>query len=271
MTYYWGVFWVDASTRANATQSYAEIAKIGGVEPNEHSAKHWLSGRAYPWLLIIDNADDDEVRLEELFPPGHGGCVLVTTRNPAHVSYGTAGQKYLELGQMGSNEARDLLLRAANEPQPWTTNAVELSMAICRHLHFLPLALVHVGKAIVNNLCNLADYIHFFEGHAKRIRRERNRRRDRSMSREKRRLAEDEESMSVFGSFEILFQSLEGAAVETNTTRTRCRSYRSCLTCTSRTSAWTRLSTPRSTRSGRLWKRKSRSRRKTSSYGVWVS
>lgn len=214
MVYYWGVFWIDASTRANATQSYAEIAKIGGVEPNEHSAKHWLSGRAYPWLLIIDNADDDEVKLEELFPPGHGGCVLITTRNPAHLACGTAGQKYLELGQMEGNDARDLLLRAANEPQPWTTNAVELATAICTHLHFLPLALVHAGKAIVNNLCNLADYIHFFEGHAKRIRRERNRRRDRSMSREKHRLAEDEESMSVFGSFEILFQSLEGAAVD---------------------------------------------------------
>ncbi|SPO05307.1 uncharacterized protein DNG_07994 [Cephalotrichum gorgonifer] len=214
MTYYWGVFWVDASTRANATHSYTELAKIGGVEPNEHLAKHWLSSSAYPWLLIIDNADDDEVILEELFPPGHRGCVLITTRNPAHVNCGTAGQKYLELGQMEGDDARDLLLRAANEPQPWTTKAVELAMAICRHLHFLPLALVHAGMAIGKNLCSLADYIPFFEGHAKRIRRERNRRRDRSTSREKRRMAEDEESMSIFGSFEILYQSLAGAAVE---------------------------------------------------------
>lgn len=213
MKYYWGVFWVDASTRANATQSYADIAKVGGVEPNENSAKHWLASRAYPWLLIIDNADDDEVRLEELFPPGHGGCVLITTRNPAHVSCGTAGQKYLVLGQMKSDEARDLLLLAANEPQPWKPNAVELGMAICKHLHFLPLAIVHAGKAIVSGLCSLANYINFFEGHAKRIRRER-RRLDRSTSRGRLRRVEDEDNMAAFGSYEILFQSLEGAAME---------------------------------------------------------
>lgn len=211
---YWGVFWVDASSRANATQSYAEIAKIGGVEPNEQSAKHWLSGRYYPWLLIIDNADDDEIRLEELFPLGNKGCVLVTTRNPTHLTYGTAGTKYVELGDMEIDEAKDLLLRAAAEPTPWTTAVVEQAKNICKHLHYLPLALHQAGKAIVNGLANIFNYIRVFEGEATRIRRARAHRRDRSSSRERARKRgdQDERSMSAFASYEILYQSLEGAS-----------------------------------------------------------
>ena len=58
MPNFWGVFLVDGSSRKNASGSYAEIAKIGGVEPNEKAAKNWLATRALPWLLIIDNADD---------------------------------------------------------------------------------------------------------------------------------------------------------------------------------------------------------------------
>lgn len=77
--------------------SYAEIATLGGVEPNEKAAKNWLTTRALPWLLIIDYVDDEEINIEELLPPGPKGCVLVTTRNPAHVTYGNAGERYLEL------------------------------------------------------------------------------------------------------------------------------------------------------------------------------
>ena len=206
---YWGVFWVDASSRSNAKLSYAAIAITGGVDPNENSAKHWLSGRNYPWLLIIDNADDDEVQLRELLPPGPLGCVLVTTRNPAHISFGTAGERSLELGKMDGNEATELLLRAATEPQPWTPSARELAVSICKHLYYLPLALVYAGKAITNNLCRLSNYITYFESAASRIRRERRRRRDRSAS--------GDASMSIYGSYEILLQSLQGNAARDET------------------------------------------------------
>ncbi|KAI1100873.1 hypothetical protein F4804DRAFT_32516 [Jackrogersella minutella] len=214
--YYWGIFWVDASTRENAKASYAEIGKLGGVEPIEQAAKHWLSHlhASYTWLLIIDNADAGEVTLEELFPPSvpgfAQGCILVTTRSPENRDYGTTGS--LQLGEMNDVEANELLLLAADVEKPWKSNPIELAKTICKHLHYLPLALQHAGRAIKDGLCELANYIKFFDTQASRIRSLRYIRRDRSLSRSKRRSSEDEEHMSIFGSYEILYESLEGAA-----------------------------------------------------------
>ncbi|KAH6643418.1 hypothetical protein BKA67DRAFT_134730 [Truncatella angustata] len=216
ITSYWGVFWLDASSRENAKECYAEIGRCGGVEPIEKAAKHWLSHlhSSYTWLLIIDNADDGELSLEDLFPPSvpgfAQGCILVTTRNPGHLEHGTTGR--LELKEMDDADANELLLRAANVEEPWKDGPIELAKKICKHLHYLPLALLHAGRAIRDGLCKLAEYINFFNSQASRIRRSRQRRRDRSMSRSQKRIKEDDEHMSIFGSYEILYESLEGAA-----------------------------------------------------------
>lgn len=205
---YWGVFWVDASSRSNAKQSYEEIAVTADVnkgKPDERSAKHWLSERSAPWLLIIDNVDDEEMKLNDLVPPGSVGCVLVTTRSPA---LSTGGDKCLKLKEMEDNEATELLLRAATRPKPWTPKIKDLAVSICRHLYNLPLALVNAGSAIKNNICNLSTFIKYFDSSATRIRRER----ARSRSRQRRSSAVDSESMPICGSSEILFESLEKKA-----------------------------------------------------------
>ncbi|KAI1108264.1 hypothetical protein F5Y14DRAFT_436850 [Nemania sp. NC0429] len=209
---YWGVFWVDASSSANTMLSYAKIAEVGGVERNENAAKHWLSSCVSPWLLIVDNADDDEP-LEELLPLGTQGRIIVTTRNRRHISYNIRGCSSLELGAMDDDDAKVLLLRAAHEPTPWTEGIAKVAMEVCKHLHFLPLALIQAGKAIVTNVCKLANYISHFEDEADRIHRERQRRRRQQSSPSfSRQVRADKESMNVFGSYEILHQSLIGAA-----------------------------------------------------------
>ncbi|KAI1378304.1 hypothetical protein F4677DRAFT_443519 [Hypoxylon crocopeplum] len=208
---YWGVFFVDASSRKNASGSYSEIAMIGGVEPNEKAAKNWLATRALPWLLIVDNADDDEVVLDEILPAGTRGCILITSRNPAHMSYGTVGERYLELLPMETEEANDLILKAAEEPSPWAKTVKESASVICHALGYLPLALVHAGKAIFLGLCPWNGYLSYYERQTHRIRRERRLQRDRSLSRNRRRVQEDDDSMNVFSSYEILYQTLESS------------------------------------------------------------
>ncbi|KAI2630921.1 hypothetical protein GGR54DRAFT_176744 [Hypoxylon sp. NC1633] len=205
---FWGVFYVDASSRKNASKSYWEIAKIGGVEPNEKAAKNWLATRVLPWLLIIDNADDDEVLLDEVLPTGTRGCILVTSRNPAHTSYGTVGERHLELLPMETEEANDLILKVAEEPIPWTKALTESASAVCSALGFLPLALVHAGKAILRDLCSWSGFLAYYDREADRIRRERLQR-DRSSSRHRRRAQEENDGMNVFTSFEMLFRPLE--------------------------------------------------------------
>ncbi|KAL2024434.1 hypothetical protein VTK56DRAFT_8245 [Thermocarpiscus australiensis] len=207
---YWGVFFVDGTSQKTASGSYSEIAKVGGVEPNDKAAKNWLTIQVLPWLLIIDNVDDDEVKLEELLPAGTQGCILITSRNPAHKVYGTVGERHMELLPMEAGEANELLLKAAEEPSPWPESVTKPASAICQALGFLPLALVHAGKSILLGLCSWTGYLKFYEHQVQRIRRHR---RGRSVS-AKRSHSEEDGNIAVFSSYEILYQSLESSQKE---------------------------------------------------------
>jgi tetratricopeptide (TPR) repeat protein len=211
---FWGVFFVDGSSRKNAAGSYLEIATIAGVEPHEKAARNWLTTRALPWLLIIDNVDDDEVRLEELLPMGTKGRILITSRNPAHKSWGTVGEKYLELLPMESEEANELILKAAEEPSPWAKSVKDSASSICTALGFLPLALVHAGRAIFFRLCPWHGYLSFYDRHWQRIRRERHHQRRRSFSRERMASNDVDDNMNVFSSYEILYESLSSSETQ---------------------------------------------------------
>ena len=172
---FWGVFWIDASSHEQAKQSFSTIARVGKIEPNERAAKSWLSslGREQPWLLIIDNADDDSFPVEDLFPDGDGGIILITTKNPTLKVHGTIGPRYYHFGELEETESIELLLRAAMEPLPWSPSTLEPAKHICRTLGYLPLALMHAGKTILARLCTLENYLSFFEKNWNRIRRAR--------------------------------------------------------------------------------------------------
>lgn len=211
---FWGVFFVDGSSRENAFGSYAEIATIGGVEPNERAAKNWLMTRDLPWLLILDNVDDDEVSLDDLLPAGMKGCVLITSRNPGHKNYGNVGKRFLELQVMKKEEANELILKAAEAPSPWSMSVKESASIICQALGYLPLALVHAAKAILLGICSWGDYLIYYERQTQRIRRERFRRRSQSPPKKRTGFKEDSDKMNVFSSYEILHQSLEASSEE---------------------------------------------------------
>lgn len=199
---FWGIFYINASSSEDAKRSYSNIARVGGVDPNEKAAKNWLANLDRPWLLLIDNADDPYMTLDQHFPEGERGFVLITTRVPSNKSYGTLGSYYFE--KLDTAEASDLLLKAAGEPRPWTTFAKDSAAAITRKLGFLPLALVHAGKAIMRRLgmCTLGNYIEVYDRSWRRIRRAR--------SSSKYRGSNDEVAyMNVYSSYEIIFRGLE--------------------------------------------------------------
>lgn len=64
---FWGAFWIDASTPPRVKLTLGAIAETAGLEKNENSALHWLSNLEQRWLLIIDNADGENVPLK-IFP-----------------------------------------------------------------------------------------------------------------------------------------------------------------------------------------------------------
>ncbi|KAI4259947.1 MAG: hypothetical protein L6R42_004297 [Xanthoria sp. 1 TBL-2021] len=195
---FWGVFWIDASSDETARHSYREISHIGGVDDNIKAAMNWLAGLAHPWLLIIDNADDPNMEVENYFPGGERGHILVTTGRPALKHLGNVGRRFAELERLDENEAHDLLLKHAQEERPWTETAQILAKRITEVLGYLPLALVCAGRAIAEGITTLAEYISWFNDSWDRIRWH-SRRSGRYV---------DETNKNVFAPYEAMLQSL---------------------------------------------------------------
>ncbi|KAI4176500.1 MAG: hypothetical protein LQ346_007884 [Caloplaca aetnensis] len=174
---FWGIFWIDASSDDSATQSLVRVARAANIEPpTEFSAKGWLANASSPWLLVIDSADNLREPIERYIPEGEMGCVIVTTRDPALRTIGMPGRNYLHFTELNDEEANDLLLRAADEPAPYTSTVRHLASEITKKLGCLPLALVHAGKAIVTGICRMHDYLTSFDDHWDRVRAIRSRR-----------------------------------------------------------------------------------------------
>ncbi len=160
---FWAVFTIDASSPGNAQQSFIAIAKACGTDPNERAAKSWLSSSDRPWLLLIDNADDTNLEIERYFPDGEHGLTLITTRNPNVKMHGTIGRRYYHFDKFEDDEASELLLRAADNHEPRTSNIMRMASAITEKLGALPLALIHAGNAIKAKSCELNNYIAYYE------------------------------------------------------------------------------------------------------------
>ena len=198
---FWGVFWIDASSSEHAKQSFSTIARIGKVEPNERAAKHWLSSlnEGQPWLLIIDNADDLDIPVESLFPDRNNSIILITTRNPTLKVHGNTSPRYYHFVEHDKTASAELLLKAADEPIPWSHVSLEAANNICKTLGYLPLALVHAGRTILSRLCTLRTYLIFFEKNWNRIRRTGSAQETRSIT---------DANAAIYSSYELLHEAL---------------------------------------------------------------
>ena len=164
------------------------------------AAKLWLSNCKNPWLLIIDNADDQRLDLQEYFPKGERGHILITTRVKSNRRFGTVGLQSLEFEGLKHDDASSLLLKTASTPEPWDASVRKLANSITRVLGYLPLALIHAGKAILNHLCKLEEYLIYHQIERRRVREARDLKGFRGG---------DNIYTNVYSSFEINFHGLQ--------------------------------------------------------------
>jgi tetratricopeptide (TPR) repeat protein len=202
---FWGIFWIDGSTYENAKHTFSEIAKMGGAEPNENAAKSWLASQQRPWMLLIDNADNPDIDVTRYFPGGERGVILMTTRNPSNKVHGTVGTRFYHFEKLENDDASDLLLKAANVPSPWELPTRTSANRIAEELGYLPLALIHAGKAIMDGLCSLANYLDYYGRSWRRIRT------SRSISGYR---GDKDADMNVYSTFEIVYLGLEAKKEE---------------------------------------------------------
>lgn len=127
------------------------------MEPTENAGRHYLSKISEPWLLIIDNADNRKLNLEDLFPTGDTAHILITTRCPDFRVHGSAGS--LELNGLEKDEALHLLLTKADIPRPWDEETRDAGNSITKALGYLALAVVQAGNCIFRRICGLGEYL----------------------------------------------------------------------------------------------------------------
>ena len=199
MSSYWGVFWINATSDQTAEHSYKQVARSGNVDENVRAATTWLAGQMYPWLLVIDNADDPNLQIERYFPGGDRGHVLITTRRPALKHFGNVGQGFQQFDKLDEIEARDLLLKHAQEETPWGDVARSIGRAIAEVLGYLPLALVYAGKAIAEGMTTLAECIVWFDESWNKIR----------LASKMSGRDVDENSKNVFAPYDAMLRNLE--------------------------------------------------------------
>ena len=135
------------------------------------------------------------MKLDQYFPEGERGHVLLTTRILAHRDYGTVGSQYLHFEGLDENDGKDLLLKAASKPLPPDSLTERLVTSITQALGSLPLALIYTRKAIKRGLCKLDDYIRYHKIERQRVRD----------AQSKGFLRSDEIYINVYSSFEINF------------------------------------------------------------------
>ncbi|OQD81218.1 hypothetical protein PENANT_c029G10425 [Penicillium antarcticum] len=187
--------------------TYAEIATQVRLEPNHHAAMHWLSSCKERWLLIIDNADDLSIKLDDYFPERDRGNILITTRNPAQKVYGNLECGFFDFEGMDKEEATFLLLRSAMLPEPWDADTLASATKITEQLGRLVIAIIHAGATIRNGLCTLKDYLGFYDKDWGRIRRTR---------RPHHPSEYDEKYLSAYATFELVYCSLEQRRTESS-------------------------------------------------------
>jgi tetratricopeptide (TPR) repeat protein len=172
------------------------------VEPNHAAAMHWLTTIEKPWLLIIDNADDKNLNLDEYFPKAKRGHILITTRVPGNKVYGNAGS--FKFKGMDEEDASTLLLRSAAfditvppdaDTKSWVTRIIE-------KLGSLALAVIHAGAAIRSSICTLRNYLTFFDDDLLRLRLQRT-------SANAAIATFDEGHMKAHATFEIMYKGIE--------------------------------------------------------------
>lgn len=129
--------------------------------------------------------------------------ILITTRNPTNRRHGTEGSGFFHFENLEVEEASDLLLAAAVFPRPWEVATREYARKAAQILGYLPLALIHAGKAVLERLCSLSEYPDYYQRTWDRIRRSRSRSNSRGHE------IDHMSDMSVYSSYEMIYLGLE--------------------------------------------------------------
>ena len=150
------VFWLPAFSMAGFEQACTNLVKQlklpsdPGDDPKEQVREHLNSDHTRRWLIILDNADDEDIlnRSENsrgiyaYLPRRQGGQILVTTRW-RKIAVDFARRNAFPMMEMGQADAMSLLRASAmHEHQTWNIDAAQ---GLLHTLTYLPLAIAQAA------------------------------------------------------------------------------------------------------------------------------
>lgn len=155
------IFFIDGSMGSSIRHSYGQIAKKynlgnGSPETMQRLAMNWIEELTDEWLMIFDDCNMEN-RHSNL--PGRGkGNIIYTTRLTT-LTYSLTAGSIFEVTELGTQDAVELLLKAAGLPEATISDADRaLARTIVKELGGLPLA-IETAAASVRDGMTLSGFL----------------------------------------------------------------------------------------------------------------
>ena len=158
------VFWIDASSTSTITQGLKGISNLPGAQScaldgSIESALLWIGALRDNYVIVFDNADIlTPEELEQYFPSGLGGNILITSRNSAMQCL-TSPANCLEVKEMAESNAIILLLKASGMDITQSDDLHEKASEIVKEPFCVPLAIDQAGAIIRSGAINITEYL----------------------------------------------------------------------------------------------------------------
>ncbi|OJJ48221.1 hypothetical protein ASPZODRAFT_130176 [Penicilliopsis zonata CBS 506.65] len=170
----YSVFWIPSTTVEAIEQAFMNIGEqlrlpdITAANIKSQIKTYLSSTGVSPWLLIIDNADDEDIWMKPLgasspalktfLPQTHNGFILFTTRNQRLATRLVGGPEIISLSELDPitavNLFKDLLIQKHLPEEDQESTAI-----LMRQLCGLPLALTQAASFINETSITLRTYL----------------------------------------------------------------------------------------------------------------
>ena len=149
-------------------QALNAIGQSSGLDGSTESALWWIGSLKENYILIFDNADVLlPATLEEYFPPGMRGNILITSRNAAMMTL-TSPKNSFEVTEMEESNAIELLLNSSCLESSTLDVHIQASK-IVKELFCFPLAIDQAGAYIASGATTIGDYLAKYSEHQKTL------------------------------------------------------------------------------------------------------
>ncbi|MCJ1381674.1 hypothetical protein MMC17_004785 [Xylographa soralifera] len=168
----YSIFWVSTLSTESFEQAYRDVATRCSItlnpkdeDPKESVRRYLNSDLAGKWLLVVDNADDQDVLfgkadehrgVKDYLPDSENGLTLFTTRH-REIAVSLVGSEIVVLQEMDQKEAEAFLVKSLIQKELLDDEAG--ITALLNELTFLPLAIAQAAAYLNAMQISIQEYL----------------------------------------------------------------------------------------------------------------